>query len=148
MSTSNLNHSIEYPSFKIRAAELEECNRRRGKETVDHFLFRCGWWSTLRGAHKIRSLAKSRWGNTAYLLGRWSGERKNVVLHNWKPNLKIVNATISLWKLQKDSVIIGGGLGKKTRKKEERGRTLKIHTVRVKGRNTRKEEEKENKESR
>lgn len=48
----------------------------------------------MREAHKMRSLAKSRWGDTAYLLGGWPGERKDGALHNWKRNLKVVNATI------------------------------------------------------
>ena len=57
-------------------------------------MFRCGRWSILREEHKIKRLAKGRWGDTAYLLGGWSGERKDVALESWNPNLKMVNATI------------------------------------------------------
>ena len=80
--------------FKIRAADSEECSCGRGKETVDHLLFRCSRWSILSEEHKIKRLAKGRWGDTAYLLGGWSGERKDGALQSWKPNLKVVNATI------------------------------------------------------
>lgn len=45
----------------------------------------------LREARKIQSDAG---GDTAYLSGGWSGERKDGALHSWKPDLKIVNATI------------------------------------------------------
>ena len=61
---------------------------------MDHFLFRCRRWDVLRDAHNIKTLAKGRWGGTAYLLGGWSGERKDGALDNWTPNLKMVNATI------------------------------------------------------
>ena len=53
---------------KIGAADSEECSGKRGKETVDHFLFRCGRWSITRATHKIRE---------GYLLGGWSGEGKD-----------------------------------------------------------------------
>lgn len=64
------------------------------KETVDHSSFRCGWWSMLREAREIKSLAKRRWGDTAFVSGGWSGERKDGAPHSWKPDLKIVNTTI------------------------------------------------------
>lgn len=48
----------------------------------------------LREAHKIKSLAKRRWSDTAYLLGGWSGKRKDGALHSWKSDLKMVNPTI------------------------------------------------------
>lgn len=48
----------------------------------------------MREEHKIKRLAKGRWGDAAYLLGGWSGERKDGALQSWKPNLKVVNATI------------------------------------------------------
>lgn len=80
--------------FKIRAADSEEYPCGRGKEKIDHLLFKCGRWSILREEHKIKRLAKGRWSDTAYLLGGWSGERKDGALESWKPNLKMVNATI------------------------------------------------------
>ena len=63
--------------FNIRTVDSKECGYGRGKETVDHVLFRCGRWSILREEHKIKRLAKGRWGDTAYLLGGWAGERKD-----------------------------------------------------------------------
>lgn len=48
----------------------------------------------LREEHKLKRLAKGRWRDTAFLLGVRSGERKDEVLESWKPNLKMVNATI------------------------------------------------------
>lgn len=39
----------------------------------------------LRDAYNIQKLAKGRWGDTAYLLGGWSGERKDGALENWTP---------------------------------------------------------------
>lgn len=71
-----------------------ECGCGRRKETMDHVLFRCGRWSILREELKIKRLAKGRYGDTAYSLGGWSGERKDGTLEIWKPNLKLVNATI------------------------------------------------------
>ena len=41
----------------------------------------------MREEHKIKRLAKRRWGDIAYLLGGWT-------LQSWKPNLKAVNTTI------------------------------------------------------
>ena len=61
---------------------------------MDHLLLRCGRWSIFREAHKIKRLAKGRWGDTAYSLGGWSGERDDGALQSWKPSLKMVNATI------------------------------------------------------
>lgn len=58
------------------------------------------WWRhwdalrALRDIHNMKKLAKGRWGDTAYLLGGWLGEKKNRALDNWILNLKIVNATI------------------------------------------------------
>ena len=51
--------------FKIRVADSEECSCGRVKETVGHLLFRCSRWSSLREEHKIKRLAKGRWGDTA-----------------------------------------------------------------------------------
>lgn len=80
---------------KIGAADSEECSCKRGKETVDHFLFRCSKWNIVRATHKIRELAGNRWGDTGYLLGGWSGEGKDGILAKWKPRLEMVNATIN-----------------------------------------------------
>lgn len=97
---TGINRLNSYLS-KIKAADSEECSCGRGKETVDHLLFRCGKWSILREEHKIKRLAKSRWGDTAFLLGGWSGERKDGILESWKPNLKMVNATIKFVEVTK-----------------------------------------------
>lgn len=34
-----------------------DASDKRSKETVDHFLFRCGKWSIARTTHKFRELA-------------------------------------------------------------------------------------------
>lgn len=61
---------------------------------IDHLFFRCGQWSILREKHKIKRLAKDCCSDMAFLLGGWSGERKDGVLESWNSNLKMVNAAI------------------------------------------------------
>ena len=76
----------------IGAADSTQCYCQRGAETVDHFLFRCLLWSEHRS--EIRRLAGSRWGDTSYLLGGWSGPSKDGLFEKWKPNTEMINATI------------------------------------------------------
>lgn len=97
-ATTRVNFGPELVEWIVIFARSGPQNRKNANAEEGKrrwiILFRCGRWSTLGEAHKIRSLAKSRWGDTAYLLGGWSGERKDGALHNWKRSLKVVNATI------------------------------------------------------
>ena len=78
---------------RTNAIESEEWTCGKGTESVDHFLFRCPLWGSLRG--EIRRLAGRRWGNTSYLLGGWLGENKDGPLKDWKPTIEMVTATIN-----------------------------------------------------
>ena len=70
-----------------------------GVESVQHFLFYCPKWRNERT--KLREAMADRWGDLAYALGGWSGrrDRRNSRFvdgprEKWKPNLKIIKATI------------------------------------------------------
>ena len=89
---SGMNRLNKYLA-RINAIESEETMCGKGTETIDHFLFRCPRWGSLRG--EIRRLAGRRWGDTSYLLGGWSGENKDGPLKDWKPTNEIVTATIN-----------------------------------------------------
>ena len=54
-----------------------------------HSLNRCSLWSDLR--QEIRRLAGSR-GDTSYLRGGWSGDRKDGPFDGWKANIEMINA--------------------------------------------------------
>lgn len=59
------------PSFVYQVKHTFSLNGvLANKETVDHSSFRCGWWSMLREARKIKSLAKRRWGGHSLFVRR------------------------------------------------------------------------------
>ena len=121
--------------FSISGRQIRK-NAVVEEATVDHLLFRCSRWSILREEHKIKRLAKGRWGDTAYLLGGWSGERKDGALQSWKPNLKVVKATIKFVEAtERLDRIIDGDKGRRTRRKatEEKKRAGKVKSRRVRG---------------
>ena len=89
---SDINQLNKYLA-KINAVDIEQCKCGRGEESVDHFLFRCLRWINFRG--EICRLAGHRWGDTSYLLGRWSGEQKDEALVKWRPTNEMVTATIN-----------------------------------------------------
>ena len=82
----NENLALKKWGGRIRREHVQERKRIRGPLLVSV--------PALRDAHNIKNLAKGRWGDTAYLLGGWSGKRKEGSLDKWTPNLKMVNATI------------------------------------------------------
>ena len=90
--SSGMNRLNKYLAC-INAIESEKCTCGKGTESVNHFLFRCPWWVSLRG--KIKRLAGRRWGDTSYLLGGWSGENNNRPLKDWKPTIEMVTDNIN-----------------------------------------------------
>lgn len=58
---------------RINAIESEECTYGKGTESVDHFLFRCPRWGSLRG--EIGRLAGRRCGDTSY---RWEDGQEKI----------------------------------------------------------------------
>ena len=78
---------------KIHAVESDQCRCNRGRETGDHFLFRCPRWSNLR--QEFKRLADRRWGDLSHALGGWSSERKDGPLDNWTPSTAMVAATVN-----------------------------------------------------
>ena len=84
---------------RIGAEQSANCVCRMGVESVQHFLFYCPKWRNERT--KLREAMADRWGDLAYALGGWSGrrDRRNSRFvdgprEKWKPNLKIIKATI------------------------------------------------------
>jgi len=84
---------------RIGAEQSANCGCRMGVESVQHFLFYCPKWRNERT--KLREAMADRWGDLAYALGGWSGrrDRRNSRFvdgprEKWKPNLKIIKATI------------------------------------------------------
>lgn len=78
---------------KIQAVDSDQGRCNRGRETLDHFLFRCPRWSNLR--HELKRLAANRWGDLAYILGGWSNERKDGPLDKWVPSKAAISAIIN-----------------------------------------------------
>ena len=80
--------------FSIGAVESDQCAYRKGEETVHHFLFSCPMWVRHR-VDTMRILRKeNRWGDTSYLLGGWSGCKKDSDFSLWRPNLQAVTSAI------------------------------------------------------
>lgn len=90
---SRLNSSLA----KIKAIDSDQCECGE-RETVQHFLFHCPRWQSMRD--DFRKKAGQRWGDLSFALGGWSGRRLpdgkwlDGKLSSWKPNLEIVRATI------------------------------------------------------
>lgn len=80
---------------RIQAAESAEFRCSTGKETVHHFLFCCPLWDQARPHMKQLADRHNRWGDTSFLLGGWSGSRKDGDIEKWKPDLAMVAATIN-----------------------------------------------------
>lgn len=78
---------------KIQAVDSDQGRFNLGRETVDHFLFRCPRWSNLR--HELKRLAANRWDDLAYMLEGWSNERKDGPLDKWAPSKAAISATIN-----------------------------------------------------
>ena len=51
-------------------------------------------WTELRAEIMQISRKEKRWGDTSFLLGVWSGPKKDGEFSNWKPNLQAVAAAI------------------------------------------------------
>lgn len=66
------------------------CLCNTGVETVHHFLFYCPLWVEFR-----RNIRDNRWGDTSFLVGRWSGKSKDGEEKKWEPNGEAVWATIN-----------------------------------------------------
>lgn len=89
---SGINRLNKYLA-RIKAVQSSQCKCGKGEESVDHFLFRCPQWSIYRG--EIRRLAGRRWGDTSFMLGGWSGVKKDGEVVKWKPANEMVIATIN-----------------------------------------------------
>ena len=89
---SRLNSSLA----KIKAIDTDQCECGE-RETVQHFLFHCPRWQSIRD--DFRRKAGKRWGDLSFALGGWSGrrlpdgKRLDGKLSSWKPNLEMVRAT-------------------------------------------------------
>ncbi|KAF5973446.1 hypothetical protein FCOIX_8764 [Fusarium coicis] len=75
--------------YQIRAAQSDQCPRGRGKETVEHLLFRCIKWTTQRKDMMLRCVEEKR-GNLSFHLGGKAVSDGQ----EWTPNMKAVRATI------------------------------------------------------
>lgn len=78
---------------KIQAADSDQCRCNRGRETVDHFLFRCPRWCNLR--QELKRVAGNRWGDLSFMLGGWSNKRKDGPLDKWTPSKAAISTTIN-----------------------------------------------------
>ncbi len=78
---------------KIQAVDSDQCRCNRGRETVDHFLFRCPRWCNLH--QELKRVAANRWGALASMLAGWSNERKDGPLDKWAPSKVAISATIN-----------------------------------------------------
>ena len=85
--------------FRIGAADSDQCICSKGEETVHHSFFSCALWTELRAEIMQISRKEKRWGDTSFLLGSWSGLRKDGELSKWKPNLQAVAAAIRFTKV-------------------------------------------------
>jgi hypothetical protein len=52
----------------INVRESDQCDCGRGPETVNHFLFKCSRWETMKQSFP------DRFGDLAFSLGGWSGK--------------------------------------------------------------------------
>ena len=81
------------------ATDLCECGQ---SETVSHFLIECPKWETQRQA--LKQAAGTRWTDVSYLLGGWNDNKKpdgtyvDGARKKWRPNQKVVAATIAFAK--------------------------------------------------
>jgi hypothetical protein len=73
---------------RIGATESDQCECGQAKESVQHFLFRCTKWDTLRT--QMLQQTATRKGNLSYFLG---GKAKSDP-EDWTPNMGAVYATI------------------------------------------------------
>jgi hypothetical protein len=74
--------------YRIGAAESDQCMCGHGKETVEHFLFRCRKWGTHR--REMLEQTETRRGNLSFFLGG----KTHADPPEWTPNLDAVKATI------------------------------------------------------
>ena len=73
---------------RINAAPTDQCACGHARETVDHFLFRCTKWTTLR-TEMLQFTTRHRGNISFYLGGKTPTDDKA-----WTPDLKAVRATI------------------------------------------------------
>jgi hypothetical protein len=73
---------------RIGAAESEQCMCEQGKETVEHFLFRCRKWDAHR--REMLEQTETRRGNLSFFLGG----KTRADPPKWTPNLDAVKTTI------------------------------------------------------
>jgi Reverse transcriptase (RNA-dependent DNA polymerase) len=73
---------------RINAAPTDQCACGHARETVDHFLFRCTKWTTLR-TEMLQCTTRHRGNISFYLGGKTLTDDKA-----WTPDLKAVRATI------------------------------------------------------
>ena len=73
---------------KIGAAESDMCICGQASETIEHFLFRCTKWTTLREG--MLQCTETRRGNLSFYLGGKAPSDPE----RWKPDMKAVRATI------------------------------------------------------
>lgn len=92
-SISRLNSYLA----KIGASESSTCLCGTAEETVQHFLFVCPRWKIER-SNILRHITTTRWGDTSFFLGGWSGQRLDGERGKWSPNLEAVKATIKFAK--------------------------------------------------
>jgi hypothetical protein len=94
---SHLNDYLE--KIKAFPSELCPCGQ---PETVEHFLIACPKWTNER--QQLKQAAGARWTDLSYLLGGWSGKKLpngeylDGPRDKWRPNLKVVSATIAFAK--------------------------------------------------
>ena len=87
---------------KIKAVESADCSTCGVPETVQHFLLQCKIWTSQR--QELVETVKDRVNDLSYLLGGYSSVRDqkgNYVdgdVRKWKPNAKVVTATINFVK--------------------------------------------------
>lgn len=73
---------------RIGATESDQCDCGQAKESVQHFLFRCTKWDTLR-TQMLQQTVTRRTSLSYFLGGKAKSDPKD-----WKPNLSAVQATI------------------------------------------------------
>lgn len=74
--------------YKIGATKSDQCECGQAKESVQHFLFRCTKWDTLR-TQMLRQTETRRTNLSYFLGGKAQSDPKN-----WTPDLNAVHATI------------------------------------------------------
>jgi hypothetical protein len=82
--------------YDIKAADSGKCEWCNQTESVRHFLIECPQWATQRQQHL--QTVTNRWTDLSFLLGGWLNEQLDGPLKKWRPDVKVVQATIAFAK--------------------------------------------------